>query len=377
MTLSEAKNFYREDEKKYELKENKQFRTWFNKIKKNGYRTYFELDDLQVLINTIVNWYELKYPNRALDIEYGKKDIYFNKFQSEFNSLSINDLLYHMSNKSISILEARYRSLIGGNNQDRAIDIRLPLKMDGNSTYFKNPELFISADSLTGRIYDNNNLEEYLNDKSINIIDDEDLDLISLYKVLNNKYKDDIDSNNLSLTLYIHDCDELIRKYILELVALKLLYSKNTYPEYGYVRAKRFIDEFNLAFFLEKNINLNLSSKEIDEIISKNYHKEKITVSRMIEIENDIKNEKTDLKQYNKNDLDYLSLAFKMPYNDLLQEINIYHDERFFVDGLTFIKMLMKKYESSEEEVRSRLIDVQSIIKYDKKMNSKILKKRS
>ena len=46
MTLSEAKNFYREDEKKYELKENKQFRTWLNKIKKNGYRTYFELDDL-------------------------------------------------------------------------------------------------------------------------------------------------------------------------------------------------------------------------------------------------------------------------------------------------------------------------------------------
>ena len=36
-----------------------------------------------------------------------------------------------------------------------------------------------------------------------------------------------------------------LRHRILQLVALKLVYSKNTIPERGYERAKRFINEFN------------------------------------------------------------------------------------------------------------------------------------
>ena len=50
-------------------------------------------------------------------------------------------------------------------------------------------------------------------------------------------------------------------------MALKLLYSETTIPERGYKRAKRFIDEFN------KELNINLSTKEIDEIINRDYSK--------------------------------------------------------------------------------------------------------
>ena len=48
-------------------------------------------------------------------------------------------------------------------------------------------------------------------------------------------------------------------------VALKLLYSRNTIPERGYERAKRFINEFN------KKLDLTLSTEQIDEIISRDY----------------------------------------------------------------------------------------------------------
>ena len=56
-----------------------------------------------------------------------------------------------------------------------------------------------------------------------------------------------------------------LRHRILQLVALKLLYSRNTIPERGYERAKRFINEFN------KKLGLTLSTEQIDEIIHRDY----------------------------------------------------------------------------------------------------------
>ena len=56
-----------------------------------------------------------------------------------------------------------------------------------------------------------------------------------------------------------------LRHRILQLVALKLLYSRNTIPERGYERAKRFINEFN------KELDVKLTTKQIDEIVNKDY----------------------------------------------------------------------------------------------------------
>lgn len=56
-----------------------------------------------------------------------------------------------------------------------------------------------------------------------------------------------------------------LRHRILQSVALKLLYSRNTIPERGYERAKRFINEFN------KKLGLELSTEQIDEIIHRDY----------------------------------------------------------------------------------------------------------
>lgn len=74
-----------------------------------------------------------------------------------------------------------------------------------------------------------------------------------------------MDFTELKESVYDHDCDIELRNRVLQLVALKLLYSKNTIPERGYERAKRFINEFN------KKLNLTLSTEEIDEAISRDY----------------------------------------------------------------------------------------------------------
>ena len=59
---------------------------------------------------------------------------------------------------------------------------------------------------------------------------------------------------------------------MLEFVSLKLLYSKKTTPERGYIRAKRFIDEFN------KRLNLNLTYDEIDKVMNRDYKENKSKV---------------------------------------------------------------------------------------------------
>ena len=75
-----------------------------------------------------------------------------------------------------------------------------------------------------------------------------------------------IDYNELIETILDRELRLSIRKEILELAALKMLYSKNTIPEYGYERAKRFIKEMN------KKLNANLTTDRIDEIMNKDYY---------------------------------------------------------------------------------------------------------
>lgn len=64
----------------------------------------------------------------------------------------------------------------------------------------------------------------------------------------------------------IHKIDLKLREILLQLTSLSIIYSKNTSPERGYLRAKKFIEEFN-----EYIPNLNLSTNEIDEIMNMDY----------------------------------------------------------------------------------------------------------
>ena len=111
---------------------------------------------------------------------------------------------------------------------------------------------------MTGEVSKDYDLEEYVDSK-------ENISLDELLVVLSEKYVDELDFTELKESVYDHDCDMELRHRVLQLVALKLLYSKNTIPERGYERAKRFINEFN------KKLNLTLSTEEIDEAIGRDY----------------------------------------------------------------------------------------------------------
>ena len=56
-----------------------------------------------------------------------------------------------------------------------------------------------------------------------------------------------------------------MKKKILELTALKMLYSENTLPIYAYPRIKYFIKEFNETY------DIDLDCQRIDEIMNIDY----------------------------------------------------------------------------------------------------------
>lgn len=121
----------------------------------------------------------------------------------------------------------------------------------------KLPNFLLYADTDNGNVVVDYNLKDYTNNESITLNE-----LLVLFK---EKYNDDLEFTKLEECIYDHNCDVELRRRILQLVDLKLLYSSRTIPERGYERAKRFINKFN------ENMRLNLSTKEIDEIINKNY----------------------------------------------------------------------------------------------------------
>ena len=64
MTITEAKRFYEKDTKDYQIEKNKDFLTWLKTSIKNGYHCFMKTEELQELIDSVVNWYEIKYPER-------------------------------------------------------------------------------------------------------------------------------------------------------------------------------------------------------------------------------------------------------------------------------------------------------------------------
>ena len=265
MTIAQTERFYEQDSKKYEVLKNKELLSWLEKSIKNGYHPFIDIESLQGIVDNITNWYEIKYPEREMKFYEGIRFFDFDNMKSLSKVMDIKQLMYRMPYEWLCLMECNYRSSGGG---------RRNLYGDNNeiigqkSILFMNiyrkkmepailPNFLLYADIYSGKVEIDYNLNNYVN--TDNIILDE---LLNLFK---EKYSDEFDFIELEKCIYNHNCDVELRNKVLQLVALKLLYSHNTTPERGYERSKRIINEFN------KKMGLNISTEEIDNVISKDY----------------------------------------------------------------------------------------------------------
>lgn len=227
-------------------------------------------EELQELIDSVVNWYEIKYPERELEYFEGIKDMNFQDIRRISDVMDIRQLLFRLPHNQSCLMECGYRAkgwgqhLIYKNGKEVDWKVQIFMRIDRKNEEECNPQLgktsffLLHADHMTGEVSKDYKLEEYIDN-------DENINLDELLSIFNKKYIDELDFTELKESVYDHNCDMELRHRILQLVALKLLYSRNTIPERGYERAKRFINEFN------KKLGLTLSAEQIDEIIHRDY----------------------------------------------------------------------------------------------------------
>lgn len=178
--------------------------------------------------------------------------------------------MYRLPHKQLCLMECDYRSNGGGirdvyNDKGEIISQKTILFMnihrkdieESCSIWSKSPDFLLYADTDNGKVHVDYNLKDY--------VTSDDITLDKLLVLFKEKYTDELEFTKLEECIYDHNCDVELRRRILQLVALKLLYSDKTIPERGYKRATRFINEFN------KKMELNLTFEEIDEAVNRDY----------------------------------------------------------------------------------------------------------
>lgn len=271
MTIAEAERFYKQDLKKYDIAKNRELLSWLKESIKNGYHSFIDIQELQEMIDNIVYWYEMKYPERELEYYEGTRYFNFEEMEPLSKKMDLKQLMYRLPHNQLCLMECDYRSNGGGIRDvydedgnvighktilfmriDRKNALEDPFSMCGKVSDF-----LLRADTDTGIVDVDCFLDDY--------VDIQGITLDEVLTIFKEKYSEELDFKKLELCILDHNCDIELRNRILQLVALKLLYSRNTIPERGYERAKRFIGEFN------KKMNLDLSTEEIDEAINRDY----------------------------------------------------------------------------------------------------------
>lgn len=285
MTIKEAENFYKLDKKEYNLTTKNIIFNWTNdiiekeKLKnikytedsiyalkntiKGIYNSIEDVKELQELIDFLTIWYEIKYPNSFFET--------FNNISYKLTSaMNFEELLQRLDNNKKDFILCNYRTygwsstpiIINGETiSDESIFMCIDIKRvvnELNDDYI----IAIYADKKTGLLKTKHiGLENLINNKYIK---KGYMTLEELYNELE-KSENSIKYISLKETILDKKFREKIREKILEMTTLKLIYSRNTIPEYGYERAKKLINEFN------RKLNINIKTNKIDEIINKDY----------------------------------------------------------------------------------------------------------
>ena len=298
MREQEKTNFYKQDKKEYILNNKDIILEWinnFNELKnievikssncidyksilsKPIKKIYDEIEDVQELqriIYCISNWYEIKYPDCEFKFD-GDKVVDRHETKTDLcKYMDIYELIRRLETKDL--ITCNYRSdkhgFIPTITNNRCIvrhysDIRVKFKQL-HEHMGSEQNVYIRIYNEEGIAHLNNTTYENYILRDILSYEHFKKGTITILELYNELIKSDkcICADDLRDTIIDRELRIIVRKHLLELIALKLLYSKNTIPEYGYERAKRFIKEFN------EELNTNLETNLIDEIISKDYN---------------------------------------------------------------------------------------------------------
>ncbi len=254
------KRFYKRNQKKYEVKNNKEFLKWYDLSLNSGVKLDYHtsLEDFQMLIDTLTNWYQLKYPDYLLK-PYPHNPWGERLRNMNHSNIGVEEMIIRLPLKQQIIMDCEYGVM--GNTSGNYSEIEngrevakcwIGFNLYDNKDHRVNYPVLVNPD--TGIVIDSR------------ISSFENYDLETIYQFLKNN-PSELDYHELEEVVENNRFQIELRHRLLQLTALKILYSSST-PKMGYERAKKFIEEMN------KELGLLLDTKEIDEFYQE-YEKRK------------------------------------------------------------------------------------------------------
>ncbi len=241
MTGLEIENFYALDTKEYNIDQNQEFIALFEKFR--NYNRDFNKGKIKCFMEDIVRFYEFKYPNEMFDgtPEYTEE---YKQMLEITKLMDVKQLEFRIHHDARTVLVNDYEDYF-----------KIEINRDTDIYPFFT---LIHIEQGILNVYDLDSIKKYILLKKKKITPEE------FYAILEQS-NIEMDYSALKRLLDEKHFTNLIRKKILELTALKMLYSENTLPIYAYPRIKCFIKEFNEAY------GLTLDCQKIDEIMALNY----------------------------------------------------------------------------------------------------------
>ena len=278
MTLEKETRLRKQDKKLYDLKKNKDFLKKHKEMLKNGYNPILSIDGMQYLIDYIVNWYEIKYPDIELN-EYASYTGYLD-VEPIAKYLDIRQLLSRLGPLTACFMRCNYRGVSG-----RRISFE---DSSGNISECTALVFDISYGQESHYIYVNNETGLVRYDEKVywfyRTPDVYFEDLLNLSSQMYNL-------SSVKRCLQLHNQDIELRDNLIKLAALKMVYSENTIPNLGIKRAKLFLkemhDDLNMTYapefiptIKESNNDANLPTDGEAKQLTKNDTR-KITKSKI------------------------------------------------------------------------------------------------
>lgn len=267
-TGAEWNNFYAQDQREYCIKENIAFLEWLDKKIEEGYSSYLKTDDLQALIDFITLWYQIRYPDEG-DFENKIDCVHPSANNTLAQVMDYQQLMLRLSSRLVDLMECKYTGSIlslikkispsGDYETEKVVGcviVDKTKKIPGyQDKYFFGTSVYYNEDG----IMDRRTLKEIGVFVPVRTIEE-------LLIYLEENQREDLEYSEIRKCVFDHHIDVELRKKILELVPLKLVYADN--PSQGYVQSLEMIKDFN-----EQIPGLNLTSEKIDEIMSRDYSK--------------------------------------------------------------------------------------------------------
>ena len=238
------------DNKEYNLAENEKIKAWLELKEKMGYIPEITMEELQDLMDKLVFWYELKYPNFMLDDSY----LACNNPPNPKMKKQVETLSEHMTFDQL-MNRLTYNQYCFLTDIIQSCDLQYYVKVNKDDTKI--------VDGLIHSYYNMDSLEAIYHDKVLEQILGGKLEISYSYRNLIGKWQINLDDSweLMEIDLLLRERIKLLcfdlksandyRKKILDLAALKLAAdSRNKYV--AWKRSQLFIED------IEKNLHISI-----------------------------------------------------------------------------------------------------------------------